>query len=865
MAKYIKDLEELGENSLAEAGGKGSNLGVLINAGLPVPPGFIITSKAYRLHIENSGVLDKMKIYLEDKDLFSIEGLTNISKAISGWIVDAPMSQEIENEVIDYYEKLAHEHGKIQLDRSNLSVAVRSSATAEDLPSASFAGQQETYLGILGIKDVLKHIKMCWASLWTPQAISYRENMKFEHLRVDLAVVIQVMVNAEMAGVMFTANPVSGSKKEVVINSNYGLGETVVAGTVTPDTITLTKDGLIKDKTLGTKEEKITLVDGRAMSQRVDHKDRKKFSLTDNQLLMLLELAMKVEKYYGSPQDTEWAISEGELYLLQARPITTLSVNPIGNLDLKLLWKKKKDPVMIQDVMEHSPEPLTPLDMAVFCIGDKTFQQAALGEVMGMKPPKRYTKPVERSNGMIGIQLEQAGFSPAVFWRMPKSLISRAFKNPMEEWKPIFEEMMDCYGANEIQRTNFNDIESMVKLLQRAIDDFEPLMYKRFSAVFMSFLVSDMIVGLLTRKAVGKSAAKEVKPRLLRALPFRTAVQNGELTQLAVMGKEQGTNSLQFERSFKKYLDEYGVRPARGMISMPSIPTLKEDSRVVMELVNALINDPESLNWQEKDKNQESDYKKAKLEVEKLLSKTQKRWFNNHLKKVRNGEIVREESLFIIEKLIASIREIALKLGDLLEKEAIVNEKEDVFYLFIHELHEIVAGSLDIKTVKRLVCKRKNGFKIVFESHQRGQHWMITTGSVPKPKTKKKSNNKASKLDYETIFSGISASQGLIEGRVCIVKSPSEFNKIRKGDILVAPFTAPVWTPLFRIASAVVTEIGSPTCHAAIVSREYGIPSVVAIPDITNLLKDGQRVVVDGTNGIVGIAKKKDTSIPKEA
>ena len=865
MANYIKILEELGKNSLAEAGGKGTNLGVLINAGLPVPPGFIITAKAYRFHIEDSGILDKIKIYLEDKDLSNIEELTNISKVISGWILNAPMPQAIESEVIDFYKALEHKQDESKLGRANLSVAVRSSATAEDLPTASFAGQQETYLGVIGIKDVLRHIKLCWGSLWTPQAISYRERMMFEHLRVDLAVVIQSMVNAEMSGVMFTANPVSGSKKEVVINSNYGLGETVVSGSVTPDTITLTKDGLIKDKILGSKEEKISLVNGSAVYQEVDNKDREKFSLTDNQLLELLDLAIRVEKYYGSPQDIEWAISKGVLYLLQARLITTLSVDPIEDLGLELLWKKKKDPVMIQDVMEHSPEPLTPLDMAVFCIGDKTFQQAALGEIMGMKPPRQYTQPVERSNGMIGIQLEQAGFSPAVFFRMPKSLLKRAFKNPIEEWKPLFEEMMVCYNRNVSKRENSKDSKSMVRLLQRAIDDFEPLMYKRFSTVFMSYLVSDIIVGLLTRRAVGKRAAKELKPRLFRALPFRTAMQNSELTQLAVIGKEYGIKSLEFERALKKYLAEYGVRPARGMISMPSIPTLKDEPRVVIELINALINDPESLNWQEKDKNQEADYKNAKLDIEESLNKTQKRWFNNHLKKVRNGEIVREESLFIIEKLIASMREIALELGSLLEKEAILNEKEDVFYLFIHELHEVAAGNLDIEIVKQLVSNRKNGFKIVIESHQRGQHWMITTGSIPKPKTKKKSNKKASRSDYEKTFNGISASQGLIEGRVCIIKSPSEFNKIRKGDILVAPFTAPIWTPLFRIASAVVTEIGSPTCHAAIVSREYGIPSVVAVPDITKLLKDGQKIVVDGTNGIVGIAKTKGVSITKKA
>ncbi len=852
MVKYTMFLEELNEESLVVAGGKGANLGVMIKAGLPVPPGYIISAQAYRKHLEDSGADKKIKKMLKEINLDESEDLNTASKTITEWILESPMPKEIEEEATRTYEGLTKKVQALQDKKEEVSVAVRSSATAEDLPTASFAGQQETYLGVMGIHDVLRSIKLCWASLWSPQALSYRHSMDFEHLRVDIAVVVQTMVNADASGVMFTANPVTGSSKEVMINSNYGLGETVVSGIVTPDSITLRKDGSIKEKVLGDKKEKIILIDGKAEKEITSIRERKKYSITNKEILQLLELAKRVEDYYGKPQDTEWAISRGKLYLLQARPITTLSEQQF--VDLDLLWKRKKDPVMIQDVMEHSPEPLTPLDMAVFTIGDKTFQQAALGEAMGMKPPRTFTKPVERNNGMIGIQLEQAGFSPALAWKMPKSLISKAKKNPMDLWAPLFKEM-EAYKSRISQEVNsIKKLQPMAELLQEAIDEFEPLMHKRFSVVFMTTLISELIVGFLAGKALGKKEAKEIKPKLFQALPFRTAIQNKELTKLAALGKSYGLESDEFQISFNEYLNEYGARPARGMILMPSISTLKEDPVVTMDLIKTLMKESDAGSIEERDEAQRREYLRIRAMVEKSLGKKTGPWFNIHLDKARDGEIVREESLFIIEKLIAGIREIALKLGDLFVEESIVNTNTDVFFLFLEEIHQVAEGGLETEKVRDRICKRKEAFDLVLGAHNKGQHWMITTGSIPSPKVKEKKRKNGSQ--YHESFQGISASQGITEGRVCIIKTPEEFDKIQKGDILVAPFTAPVWTPLFRIASGVVTEIGSSTCHAAIVSREYGIPSVVAVPGITGKLTDGQNIVVDGTNGIIGIKNK---------
>ncbi|MDR3584983.1 MAG: PEP/pyruvate-binding domain-containing protein [Desulfosporosinus sp.] len=213
-------------------------------------------------------------------------------------------------------------------------VAVRSSATAEDLPSASFAGQHDTFLGICGKEAVLKHVKKCWASLWSAQAISYRISMGFEHLFVELAVVVQAMIDSEVAGVMFTANPVNQSKEELLISAGYGLGETVVSGLITPDTFILTKDGRVKEKVLGSKDHKLILTKEGTRSEKVPQSLQNSYCLGENELAQLAKLAQLVEKHFGIPQDIEWACSKRNVYLLQARPITTLKSEPE---DLRIL------------------------------------------------------------------------------------------------------------------------------------------------------------------------------------------------------------------------------------------------------------------------------------------------------------------------------------------------------------------------------------------------------------------------------------------------------------------------------------------------------------------------------------------------
>ena len=845
MSKFINELSELNKDSLSIAGGKGANLGVLINAGMPVPPGFVVTVDGYRAHLEAANLKELIKDKLRNIADNDITAISEISKCISSWIEESPMPFQVQEEVKKAFEKFSKDMG----NNPNLSVAVRSSATAEDLPSASFAGQHETYLGIYGIDEILRHVKKCWASLWSSQAISYRISMGFEHLKVDLAVVVQAMINAEAAGVMFTANPVNGRRDELLISAGYGLGEAVVSGLITPDTFILSQTGTVREQILGSKEKKIMLSKDGTVTEEVPMAKRKACCLGKNELQQLTDLATAVEKHYGCPMDTEWALSQGKIYMLQARPITT-ELSEIEDLDIlgpddKIIFQGKKAPRGLQSAMEHCSDPLTPLDFAYVCACYQGLDHYLHNEV-GFSLPKEPTRPVERESGCVAIDLKQAGFSPTMLWKVPKLLIKEYAMDLHEFWQSLSKEMDSWISRMDKEGANTKDAVKCAALIEQAMAEHGVLFQKRMSD-FVPSIVIDLKFNYLIKKAVGKDQQEEIKEKLLRALPFRTALQNKALIKVAQAAAVYGKDSNEFKNEFDTFLAEYGDRPSASMAPTLGSYTWREKPEVIYTLINSLLSDDTLLDSEASFKKQELDLEEAKNQIKKNLKAGKYENFLKILDKAREGVIIREEGLFYVEKITACVRRLILKFGTMLEEKNIINEASDIFSIFLEELGPVAAGQLDRK---ERIEKRKVAYKNVYAAHEKGIHWMISTGSFPVFKTNKKEKQDKDMDDSNTL-KGISASRGVYEGPVCIVRGPSEFSKLKKGDILVSTYTAPVWTPLFRIASGVVTEIGSAGSHAAIVSREYGIPCVVDMPNITNILKDGQIIRVDGTNGII--------------
>jgi len=328
--KHIAWFKDLNKESIGTAGGKGANLGEMYNAGLPIPPGFVVTAQAYKFFIEKTKIKDKILDLLKDLDVEDTDKLQATSKKIQELIISTEMPKEIKTEVIEAYDTLSIKDEKKAAElikpEKLAFVAARSSATAEDLPEASFAGQQATYLNVKGHDDMVEATQKCWASLFTARAIYYRTRNKFPHEKVLIAVVVQKMVNSDKAGVMFSVNPATNNANEIVIEGAFGLGEAVVSGTVNPDVYIIDKatNNVMKAEI---KEQKIKIIrdpkTGKNITKKLSPKEEKERVLNDKELYELARLAKKIEKHYAKPQDMEWAIEKDKVYIVQARAVTT--------------------------------------------------------------------------------------------------------------------------------------------------------------------------------------------------------------------------------------------------------------------------------------------------------------------------------------------------------------------------------------------------------------------------------------------------------------------------------------------------------------------------------------------------------------
>ena len=326
--EYIKWFEDLEGKDVDIAGGKGANLGELTQKGIKVPPGFCVTAETYKKFIKKKDLDSEIKDLINKVDRDDSNKLSNIASEIRDLIKYSEVPEEIKIEIRKAYKTLNERVGE------KTEVAVRSSATAEDLPEASFAGQQDTYLYISGEEELINYIKECWASLWTARAIYYREEKDFDHFKVALSAVVQKMVNSEKSGVVFTANPINNRRDEVMVNSSWGLGEAVVSGVVTPDEYVVAKNNLdIKERNIAKKNKMIVKKSGDKIGTEMvnvnDYLGEYKIeatSLNDDEIYELVRMAIKIEDLYDSPQDIEWSFDHDtkELYILQSRPITTL-------------------------------------------------------------------------------------------------------------------------------------------------------------------------------------------------------------------------------------------------------------------------------------------------------------------------------------------------------------------------------------------------------------------------------------------------------------------------------------------------------------------------------------------------------------
>lgn len=830
----VTPLDHLSRTDLDLAGGKAANLGELVRAGFPVPPGFAVTTIAYDCFVAHS--------CLHEIIIRSLREQPESGTAIRAAFAAAPVPPEVEQNILAAYQQLGQGP-----------VAVRSSATAEDLPEAAFAGQQDTFLHIVGAAALLDAIRRCWASLWTDRAIVYRARQGVDQATVKLAVVVQRMVAAEVAGVMFTANPVTGVRDETLIDANPGLGEAVVSGLVTPDHFVLRRrrwgwhiatrqagrrEVVIQARTGGGTEHITEHIDGSALAAAL--------ALPDHALHPLARLGTAIQRHFGTPQDVEWAWADGKLFILQARPITALPAPPPRANRLQRL--------LASNFAEMMPIRPYPLDMTIWIPALGGAVEPLFG-LLGLQWRLR-----RMFDGADAVVVQLSGKLPRPTWRTllaPVQLVALILRYNPVHWQadPLLaaaQARAHDLESRDLRALAWEPLLAMVHEAQE-IPSLAGEVRRRYfpRAVFAvarlrlllrllghTSRMSVLLAGV-ENKTLAANRALEALAQRVRSDPSLAATfATHDLADLWPALAEQPAGRA-FLVELRAFLDRYGHRET--VISTALQPTWKDAPEVVLGIVKSFVAHPPQFQsgkpaWQ---------VARDELVQHPLLRFAPLRAaFLQILAEARTLLQIREDTHFYATLPMPVLRRISLEVGRRLVTVGILATPEDVFHLKLDELEQI--GSLPPPShlaaeLRAAVMRRKNArAKLAGTPLVDPRLFPQSSREVPQ-----------NALDGNMVLCGMPGSPGVAEGPARILRDGSEFGKLVAGDVLVAPYTNPSWTPLFQRAVAVVVDSGSMASHAAIVAREYGIPAVMGTVTGTQTLHDGEQIRVDGNQGLV--------------
>lgn len=887
MTNYIFPFGEISAQDVNRVGGKGANLGEMTRAGLPVPPGFCVSAEAYRkftAHVEST-----ITAVLNDTHMDNTEDVEIKTARLRDALIAQPMPDEIADQITRAYAELDSQLGRS--DR-RLPVAVRSSATAEDLPDASFAGQQDTYLNIRGDAQLLEHVKRCWASLWTARAVTYRHKQGYDHSLVALAVVVQAMIESEVAGILFTANPVNNRRDEMVLNASWGLGEAIVSGLVTPDTWVTSKSGGIVERDIATKELAIEYADGGGTREIIVAPEKCVVPcLSDAQVRALVALGDRVETHYARPMDIEWAYARETFYMLQARPITTLHTEPAAQAPIDAPGEYNRTMFI-----EIFPDPLSPAFLSVIAplfrsMLDFTF------ETLGFSPENHipaigvfYNQPYFHREY---IKSALAPLSPAVQEALVTQIVNpfgRHERKLPTEASPAFlgmvtrllrfmtgfpkqlPSLLASYRA-EIDKFNtrplnvLSDREIVARVHALVFAQASKLLNYDFLMIALIGITYQML-GTLLEKYYGDDS-EQVRAKLISGVTGNITMQtNIKIWQLAQEAKSSPTvrqifstpdtstlrAALQsdgdgriFLAEFDAFLEQYGHREVRMDILYP---TWGEDPTPVLQFIRGYFDVDEQASPQNQQARLVREREQLAREVDEQVERdlagrvAVAPLFHWVLKNTQAHTRERDTMHFELTRLFPPFRRALLELGTRWQKRGLIEERDDIFFLTLEEMQS-VAESGGAEAAAQPLHELVRARRAEFTHNAAHSAPPILRDGIAVQVTREVGPA------VEGQLRGIAGSPGVAQGIVRVVRGPEEFDKLQRGEILVAPLTNPVWTPLFAIAGGIVTQVGGILSHGAIVAREYGIPAVMAVPDATHVLQDGQRVTVDGNRGIV--------------
>lgn len=869
MSSFIFSFQDIDKTRIMDVGGKGANLGELSRvSGISVPEGFCISTEAYkRVMGEEPSIrelLDHISL-LKAENRDEIGALSGeLRRVIEGIAIPEDVSEEITLFLSGLGDKAAY--------------AIRSSATAEDLPTASFAGQQDTYLNIMGREAILKHISKCWASLFTERAVSYRIQNGFDHRKVQLSVVVQKMVYPQAAGIMFTADPVTFNRKVLSIDAGFGLGEAMVSGLVNADSYKV-RDAKITAKKISTKKLAIhALKDGGTEIQDIRPEQQKQQVLTDEQVLQLEVLGRKIEEHFGCPQDIEWCLADDIFYFVQSRPITALYPIPEANDEKNHVYISVGHQQMMTDALKPLGLSLRQLTSAgtMFTAGGRQFVDVAhmlaspdsremLLNTMGQHDPlikDALVTIIERDF----IKLSSNEKKEKSLGKGSKDISFYGFQSQIENDPTIISELVKKSQTSiETLKQNIQT-KSGLKLIDFILEDFQELKNITFDpqsmAVIMTvanatswinekmeqWLDEKNAAGMLSQ-SVPNNITSEMGLELLdiadviRPYPeiidyLQHVKDDNFLDELVMFDGGQETRE-----AIGDYLSKYGMRCAGEIDITKPRWSEKPITLIPMVLNNIKSFEPNAGNLKFEQGRQEALEKEQELlgQLKQIPDGEQKaEEAKRVIALIRNFSGYREYPKYSIVSRYFVYKQALLKEAERLMQANVIREKEDIYYLTFEELREVVrTNKLDYNIVRKAKEEYKQYQKLT------PPRVITSEGEIVTGRYKR--------ADLpEGAIAGLPVSFGVIEGRARVILK-MEDAELEEGDILVTTFTDPSWTPLFVFVKGLVTEVGGLMTHGAVIAREYGLPAVIGVENATKLIKDGQRIRVHGTDGYIEI------------
>jgi pyruvate,water dikinase len=812
---------------------------------------------------------------LNSADLTDEIQLETLSSSIKSLILSSPLDAVAIDEIL---EQLKQEVGKRW--------AVRSSATAEDTAQASYAGQQDTYLNVPS-EEVTSKIKACWASYWNARAISYRHNAKVPSMEGGIAVVVQEMVPSDSSGVLFTMNPVSRTKDEAVIESSWGLGESIVSGLVTPDRFVCKKDPpAITERRIGVKTKGVYFHEGENRSLDIDPARQNLPSLEDAQILDLIALSRRIESHFGSPQDIEWAVSKGKVFILQSRPITTLSDKE------EILWTRAYGDEYWADVtsplfyswlgewlskyvLEEGYEVMGYWDLKGLPLlrlhkGHIYFNSAVLEAVFTYNP--RFSRTKELLNYFPEKDQERIANAKTKLLRRLWAEVRIAFKDPdgmifrtdnaYKRWAEGYLAKMKSFDSMDLTKISNEELYGQYKY---QVDSF----LKHFKLIRYGMVTHSIGMNLMVKRWLldwldDRSGA--MYSRLLSGLPDNKTIKtNNALIILArsartdpLVSKDllsmgsaeflEGMRSriylLKFRNDFDTFMGEYGHRSHTREIYFPR---WADDPTLVVDILRSLASAPD-IDVERLEKEKTEQRLTAEEEIGRKISSIRLGFFKKIIFKVILGYAqtylqFRENQRFYLDHMIHRQRRIFVEYGRRLATQGLIEATEDIFFLSKEEIFDMANGKLP--DMKQAILGRKREF----DKYRDFLPPKFLQGEIEFDDTVISTDNLMK-------VTGTSASPGIATGTIRVVDSIEKLSEVMTDEILVTQNTDPGWTPVFSKLGGLITETGGILSHGAVVSREYGIPAVTSVKGARQIFKTGQRVTLDGNEGVVYITEQ---------